>query len=173
MRDDLFEGYARNADFIQAYVFPGGLRTSQTVPAKGMVVFPKLGRKTIPVYGRAYPEAAAYPSGITPEPDVALQYTLPAGQRYVLGGDVALDQLRQVEPGAEVFAFAVEDGRTHGGRQVLEGVAHREDEAVGQRVALGGTGEADDGDFAVDLEMDVFAGAHCGLRDRGIICYKR
>ena len=25
MRDDLFEGYARNADFIQAYVFPGGL----------------------------------------------------------------------------------------------------------------------------------------------------
>jgi cyclopropane-fatty-acyl-phospholipid synthase len=25
MDDDLFEGYARNADFIQAYVFPGGL----------------------------------------------------------------------------------------------------------------------------------------------------
>ena len=25
MQDDLFEGYARNADFIQAYVFPGGL----------------------------------------------------------------------------------------------------------------------------------------------------
>jgi cyclopropane-fatty-acyl-phospholipid synthase len=25
MRDDLFEDYARNADFIQAYVFPGGL----------------------------------------------------------------------------------------------------------------------------------------------------
>jgi cyclopropane-fatty-acyl-phospholipid synthase len=25
MRDALFEGYARNADFIQAYVFPGGL----------------------------------------------------------------------------------------------------------------------------------------------------
>jgi cyclopropane-fatty-acyl-phospholipid synthase len=25
MRDELFEGYARNADFIQAYVFPGGL----------------------------------------------------------------------------------------------------------------------------------------------------
>ena len=25
MRDDLFEGYARNADFIQAYIFPGGL----------------------------------------------------------------------------------------------------------------------------------------------------
>jgi len=25
MRDELFEAYARNADFIQAYVFPGGL----------------------------------------------------------------------------------------------------------------------------------------------------
>jgi cyclopropane-fatty-acyl-phospholipid synthase len=25
MREELFEGYARNADFIQAYVFPGGL----------------------------------------------------------------------------------------------------------------------------------------------------
>jgi cyclopropane-fatty-acyl-phospholipid synthase len=25
MKDELFEGYARNADFIQAYVFPGGL----------------------------------------------------------------------------------------------------------------------------------------------------
>jgi cyclopropane-fatty-acyl-phospholipid synthase len=31
MRDELFDGYARNADFIQAYVFPGGLliRTSE------------------------------------------------------------------------------------------------------------------------------------------------
>jgi cyclopropane-fatty-acyl-phospholipid synthase len=31
MREELFEGYARNADFIQAYIFPGGLliRTSE------------------------------------------------------------------------------------------------------------------------------------------------
>ena len=31
MRDELFDGYSRNADFIQAYVFPGGLliRTSE------------------------------------------------------------------------------------------------------------------------------------------------
>jgi cyclopropane-fatty-acyl-phospholipid synthase len=31
MREELFDGYARNADFIQAYVFPGGLliRTSE------------------------------------------------------------------------------------------------------------------------------------------------
>jgi len=29
MRDDLFDAYARNADFIQAYVFPGGLLASE------------------------------------------------------------------------------------------------------------------------------------------------
>ncbi len=31
MREELFDGYARNADFIQAYIFPGGLliRTSE------------------------------------------------------------------------------------------------------------------------------------------------
>ena len=31
MRDDLFEDYAKSADFIQAYIFPGGLliRTSE------------------------------------------------------------------------------------------------------------------------------------------------
>ena len=31
MQDELFDGYARNADFIQAYIFPGGLlvRTSE------------------------------------------------------------------------------------------------------------------------------------------------
>jgi cyclopropane-fatty-acyl-phospholipid synthase len=30
MRDDLFDAYARNADFIQAYVFPGGLLIRQS-----------------------------------------------------------------------------------------------------------------------------------------------
>jgi cyclopropane-fatty-acyl-phospholipid synthase len=30
MRDDLFEAYARSADFIQAYVFPGGLLVSES-----------------------------------------------------------------------------------------------------------------------------------------------
>ena len=42
MRDELFEGYARNADFIQAYVFPGGLliKTSEfraLAEARGLV----------------------------------------------------------------------------------------------------------------------------------------
>ena len=30
MRDDLFEGYARSADFIQTYVFPGGMLISES-----------------------------------------------------------------------------------------------------------------------------------------------
>ncbi len=42
MRDDLFDGYARNADFIQAYIFPGGLliRTSEfrrLAEARGLI----------------------------------------------------------------------------------------------------------------------------------------
>lgn len=64
----------------------GWLRTSATVPVRGDVVRARPGRASVPVYGRAYPEAAAYPAGIAPEPDVALRYRLPAGQRYVLGG---------------------------------------------------------------------------------------
>lgn len=67
----------------------GWLPSAAVVPATGTLVTAKAGRASIPVYGRAYPEAAAYPSGVTPQPDVALQYTLPAGQHYVVGGDVA------------------------------------------------------------------------------------
>jgi hypothetical protein len=41
----------------------------------------------IPVYGRAYPEAAAYAgTGVPYQTIVPLQYTFPAGQRYVAGG---------------------------------------------------------------------------------------
>jgi N-acetylmuramoyl-L-alanine amidase-like protein len=55
------------------------------VSSLGVVVTPKPGLDSIPVYGRAYPEAAAYPAGITPQSVVPLQYRLPAGQRYSLG----------------------------------------------------------------------------------------
>ncbi|MFR9758265.1 N-acetylmuramoyl-L-alanine amidase, partial [Streptomyces sp. TR06-5] len=34
------------------------------VPARGPVVTPKEGRDSVPVYGRAYPEASAYPEGV-------------------------------------------------------------------------------------------------------------
>ena len=44
---------------------------------------PKAGRTSIPVYGRAYPEASAYPAGIPVQTIVSLQYSIPAGQIYV------------------------------------------------------------------------------------------
>ncbi|MEU6144464.1 peptidoglycan recognition family protein [Streptomyces sp. NPDC047081] len=58
------------------------------VPAKGLVVTPKDGLDSIPVYGRAYPEASAYPAGVPVQAVSPLPYTLPAGQRYVVGGKV-------------------------------------------------------------------------------------
>jgi hypothetical protein len=52
----------------------------------GLVVQPKAGKATIPVYGRAYPEEAAYAgTGVPYQTIVPLQYTFPAGQRYVAG----------------------------------------------------------------------------------------
>ncbi len=59
--------------------------------ATGFVVTPKAGKTTIPVYGRAYPEASAYPPGVTPQSIIPLQYTFAAGQRYSLGGDAAAE----------------------------------------------------------------------------------
>jgi hypothetical protein len=52
----------------------------------GLVATPKEGKASIPVYGRAYPEAAAYPSTIPVQDVVPLQYSLLAGQRYSVGG---------------------------------------------------------------------------------------
>ncbi|MDF3294010.1 N-acetylmuramoyl-L-alanine amidase [Streptomyces silvisoli] len=52
---------------------------------RGWVVTPKPGRLSVPVYGRAYPEPSAYPRGIAVQQLVPLQYSLPAGQRYVIG----------------------------------------------------------------------------------------
>jgi N-acetyl-anhydromuramyl-L-alanine amidase AmpD len=63
---------------------PGG---ANTVPGKGTLITPKAGLSSIQVYGRAYPEGSAYPSGITQQSVVALtKYTLPAGQIYVAFG---------------------------------------------------------------------------------------
>ncbi len=47
---------------------------------------PKAGRTSVPVYGRAYPEAAAYQPypGVPVQSVVPLQYTIAAGQRYAV-----------------------------------------------------------------------------------------
>lgn len=52
--------------------------------ATGLVAVPRPGRATIPVYGRGYPEEAAYPAGVPYQAITPLQYTLAAGQRYAV-----------------------------------------------------------------------------------------
>ncbi|HEY0641432.1 MAG TPA: peptidoglycan recognition family protein [Pseudonocardiaceae bacterium] len=66
------------------------------VPAGGVVVTPKAGRTSIPVYGRAYPEASAYPSTIPVQTVAPLQYSLLAGQEYVLGQTMLPEYYRAV-----------------------------------------------------------------------------
>ncbi|MER8007579.1 peptidoglycan recognition family protein [Streptomyces sp. NPDC094149] len=60
-------------------------RDPTAVPASGLVVTPKAGLDSVPVYGRAYPEAAAYPEGVPVQAVSPLPYTLPKGQKYVVG----------------------------------------------------------------------------------------
>lgn len=58
----------------------------------GKVVTTKAGFAAAPVYGRAYPEASAYPSTIAAQAVTPIEYTLPAGQSYVLtDADVTTD----------------------------------------------------------------------------------
>jgi hypothetical protein len=58
------------------------------VPSKGLVVTPREGLESVPVYGRAYPEKEAYPEGVPAQAVSPLPYTLPKGQKYVTGGKV-------------------------------------------------------------------------------------
>ncbi|MDT0436628.1 N-acetylmuramoyl-L-alanine amidase [Streptomyces doudnae] len=65
--------------------FENPAKRPTAVPASGRVVTPRAGAASVPVYGRAYPEAAAYPAGVPAQAVSPLPYTLPAGQRYVVG----------------------------------------------------------------------------------------
>ncbi|WP_443047982.1 N-acetylmuramoyl-L-alanine amidase [Streptomyces sp. H39-S7] len=58
------------------------------VNAWGFTVTPKAGLADIPVYGRAYPEAAAFPAGVPVQAIVPLPYKLLAGQEYAIGNRV-------------------------------------------------------------------------------------
>ncbi|MFI9388878.1 N-acetylmuramoyl-L-alanine amidase [Kutzneria sp. NPDC052558] len=64
----------------------GWFHAKDAVFAAGLVVTPKPGKASVPIYGRAYPEASAYPPGTTPQAIVPQPYTLDAGQSYVYGG---------------------------------------------------------------------------------------
>ncbi|MFJ5518607.1 N-acetylmuramoyl-L-alanine amidase [Streptomyces griseoluteus] len=68
--------------------FPNPRREATAVPASGVTVTPKAGLASIPVYGRAYPEKEAYPAGVPAQSVVPLPYTVPAGQKYVVGDRV-------------------------------------------------------------------------------------
>jgi len=58
------------------------------VNATGPVVTPKAGLKEIPLYGRAYPEQGAYPTGVPVQSVSPLPYKLLEGQRYAVGDKV-------------------------------------------------------------------------------------
>lgn len=58
------------------------------VPASGAVLTPKPGLSEVPVYGRAYPEASAYPAGVPVQALSPFSYKLLAGQRYAVGDKV-------------------------------------------------------------------------------------
>ena len=63
-------------------------RQPTAVGASGPVVTPKAGLQEVPVYGRAYPEAAAYPAGVPVQAVAPLPYKILAGQRYAVGDKV-------------------------------------------------------------------------------------
>ncbi|WP_049556757.1 N-acetylmuramoyl-L-alanine amidase [Nonomuraea sp. SBT364] len=66
------------------------------IPSMGLVVTPKPGLATVPVYGRAYPEQEAYPEGIPYQAVTPLQYTFSAGEKYTLSGTAATEYYRAV-----------------------------------------------------------------------------
>lgn len=68
---------------------PASAPIAITAPAK--LVKPKDGLSSIPVYGRAYPEASAYPSFIPKESVIGLGYSILAGQTYTVSGPVQGD----------------------------------------------------------------------------------
>jgi hypothetical protein len=65
--------------------FHNPTRAPTAVWSLGLVATPKRGLSSIPVYGRAYPEAAAYPAHVPVQAVTPLQYTLAAGQKYAVG----------------------------------------------------------------------------------------
>jgi hypothetical protein len=59
-----------------------------THPTGGLVAVARPGAASVPVYGRAYPEASAYPAGVPVQSVIPLPYTVNSGERYAVGGVV-------------------------------------------------------------------------------------
>ena len=62
-----------------------------TTAAQATVVTPKTGLSSIQTCGAGYPDAAEYPPGIAVRAFTPLEYTIPAGQRYVATGPYTTD----------------------------------------------------------------------------------
>lgn len=63
-------------------------KSPTAVAASGLVVTPKAGLDSVPVYGRAYPEASAYPAGVPAQAVSPLPYKVLKDQKYVVGDKV-------------------------------------------------------------------------------------
>jgi hypothetical protein len=68
---------------------PGSGQTGRYTSS--LVITPKPGVSSIPVYGSAFPKASAYPKVVPVRPNAPLVYTIPAGQKYVTTGAVPDD----------------------------------------------------------------------------------
>ncbi|MFG2640255.1 N-acetylmuramoyl-L-alanine amidase [Streptomyces sp. NPDC048370] len=100
---------------------PKGERTA--VNARGLVLTPKEGLAEVPVYGRAYPEASAYPAGVPVQAVSPLPYKLLSGQSYVVGDRT---------PGEYFFAPAFDTA----GHRVVRGQEEYHEIQFGHRVAF-------------------------------------
>ncbi|WP_418955384.1 N-acetylmuramoyl-L-alanine amidase [Streptomyces tritici] len=104
------------------------------VNARGLLLTPRAGLAEVPVYGRAYPEAAAYPAGVPVQSVSPLPYKLLAGQRYVVGDRT---------PGEYYFAPTFDTT----GHRVVRGQEEYYEIQFGHRVA-----------FVKAADVRVFAG---------------
>ncbi|WP_328859664.1 N-acetylmuramoyl-L-alanine amidase [Streptomyces sp. NBC_00306] len=93
------------------------------VGAREALLTPRAGLAEIPVYGRAYPEAAAYPEGVPVQPVSPLPYKLLAGQKYVVGDRV---------PGEYLYATTFDAA----GHRVVRGKELYYEIQFGHRVAF-------------------------------------
>ncbi|MFF0448952.1 N-acetylmuramoyl-L-alanine amidase [Streptomyces sp. NPDC004609] len=93
------------------------------VGARGVLLTPKPGAADIPVYGRAYPEADAYPAGVPVQSVSPLPYRIPAGQTYVAGDRV---------PGEYLYAPAFDTA----GHRVVRGREQYYGIQFGHRIAF-------------------------------------
>ncbi|MCT4357143.1 N-acetylmuramoyl-L-alanine amidase [Streptomyces sp. Je 1-79] len=93
------------------------------VNSRGLVLTPKEGLSEVPVYGRAYPEASAYPAGVPVQPVSPLPYKLLAGQSYVVGDRI---------PGEYYFAPVFDTA----GHRVVRGQEEYYQIQFGHRVAF-------------------------------------